>query len=156
MAYRSYHALYHEFDGHVQKMALLNLVRIRPGESTFWYLEAIQVDDWMTANLAMDSLVASSHFEPDELISVYHEPDVREEVQWRIVYIFGHRDGTGSLPFLIEAFQDESWLVHTEAAVGLGCRDPEQVIPEMKAMKNDARHYVRHNSRWVIRRLRNL
>jgi HEAT repeat protein len=107
----------------------------------------------MTANVAMDSLVAFRYFEPDGLIRLYHEPDVREEVQWRIVFVFGHRDEAGSLPLLIEAFQDASWLVHTEAAVGLCRFEPTQVIPEMKALKNAPRSYVRHNSRWVIRRM---
>jgi HEAT repeat protein len=137
-------------------MALVNLVRIRPGESTAWFLEGIQMDDWMTANMAMDSLVDSRFFVPDDLIRLLNEPGVSEEVHWRIIYIFGHRYEPESVPVLLKALRSESWLVHTEAAVGLCRFNPEQIIPEMEALKNDPRPYIRNNSRWVIRQVSDL
>ena len=144
MAYRAFYELYNNSSGYVQQRALLHLVEIRPEESTSWFLKSVQLDDWMTANLAMDSLV----------ISVYNAPGTGEKVKWRIVYIFSHRHEPESLSLLVKALQDESWLVHTEAAVGLCSFDPGQVIPEMKALKNDARIYVRNNTRWVINRMK--
>jgi len=154
MAYRSFYELYKNNDGYVQKSALLNLISLRPQESTTWFLEGLQTNDWMTANMTMDSLVASRYFDPDELISLYHKPDLSEDIQWRIVFIFGHRNEPESVPFLVEAFKEESWLVHTEAAVGLCRYNPEQVIPEMKALKKDSKPYIRRNSRWVISRIK--
>lgn len=112
---RSFLELYGICDGFVQKTALLHLVRIRPEESTAWFLDGLQKEDWMTANLAMDSLVASAHFAPDELLARYHQAGIGEEVQWQIVFVFGHRQEPGSIPLLLEAFREESWLVHTEA-----------------------------------------
>ena len=147
MAYQSCYEIYNNYDGYVQKSALLNLVCIRPQESTTWFLNGLQIDDWMTANMAMDSLVATRYFATNELISLYNKPDVSEEVRWRIVFIFGHRNVPESIPLLLESFQDESWLVHTEAAVGLCRFNPEKVIPEMKALKKNSRAYVRNNSK---------
>jgi HEAT repeat protein len=152
-AYWSFLELYNHYDGYVQKMALVNLVKIRPDESTIWFLEGIQMDDWMTANMAMDSLVAVKYFVPEDLISLYNDPDVSEKVRWRIVYVLGHRNESESVPALLKAFRAESWLVHTEAAVGLCRFHPEEIIPEMKALKNDPRPYIRDNSRWVIRQM---
>ena len=154
MAYRSFYELYHNYDGYTQKTALLNLVRLRPGESTAWFMNGLMIDDWMTANMAMDSLVVTSYFAANELISLYNKPDVSEEVRWRIVFIFGHRDVLESLQLLMEAFRDESWLVHTEAAAGLCRYNPEKVIHEMQALKKDSRAYVRNNSHWVINKMR--
>jgi len=150
MAYQSCYEIYNNYDGYVKKSALLNLVRLRPQESTAWFLNGLQIDDWMTANMAMDSLVDTRYFATNELISLYHKPDAGEEVQWRIVFIFSHRNVPESIPLLLEAFQDESWLVHTEAAVGLCRFNPEKVIAEMKALRKDSRAYVRNNSQWVI------
>jgi hypothetical protein len=154
MAYRSFQELYHASEGYVQKTALLNLVGIRPQESTLWYLDGLQMDDWMTANMAMDSLVTTPFFVADDLISLYHQPGICEEVQWRIVFIFGNRREPESLSLLFEAFRDDTWLVHTEAAVGVCNFDTEYVLPEMKALRRDPRSHVRTNSRWVIRRIK--
>ncbi|MCO6476713.1 MAG: HEAT repeat domain-containing protein [Phaeodactylibacter sp.] len=153
MAYRAFKKQYYIEDGYGQKMALLNLVRLRPEASTRWFLDGLQVDDWMAANLAMDSLVASRYFVADELTALYHQPGIREEVQWRVVYVFGHRQESASVPLLLEAFREESWLVHTEAAVGLCRFTPEEVIPEVEKLKDDARPYVRNNARWVLGRM---
>jgi hypothetical protein len=150
LAYRSFRELYNIYDGYVQKMALLNLVSIRPRESTTWFLDGLQSDDWMTANMAMDSLVSTVFFVSDDLITLFNESDIREEIKWRIIFIFGHRNEPESVPILVKALQHKSWLIHTEAAVGLCRFSPEQVIPEMKELKNDPETYIRNNSRWVI------
>lgn len=154
LAYRSFHELYNNCDGYVQKTALHNLVGLRPEESTTWFLNGLRIDDWMTANMAMDSLVSTRDFATDDLMTLYRMPDLCEEVRWRIVFILGHRNEPESVPLLLEAFQDKSWLVHTEAAVSLCRFNPEKVIPEMKALKKDSREYVRKNSQWVIDRMK--
>ena len=103
MAYRSLYELYTNHDGYVQKTALSNLLNLRPEESTRWFLDALQIDDWMTATMAMDSLVYSRYFVAEKLISLYRQPDVGDETRWRIVYIFGHRNEAESVPFLLKA-----------------------------------------------------
>lgn len=153
LAYKAFKELYNTFDGHVQRGALMNLVIIRPGESTSWFIKGIQMNDWMTSNLAMDSLVTSDYFDADDLISVYNEHGTGDEVKWRIVYIFGHRAESESIPLLVEALQNESWLIRNEAAVGLCRFEPEQVIPQMTELKNDSREYIRKNYRWVIQHI---
>lgn len=154
LAYKAFKELYNTCEGHLQRGAMMNLVIIRPRESTIWFLKALLSNDWMTANLAMDSLVVSEYFDADALISVFSEPGSGEEVKWRITYIFGHRAGPESISLLTEALQDEYWLVHTEATVGLCRFKPENVIPEMTKLKNDSRTYVRNNSRWVIQNIK--
>lgn len=153
MAYQAFLDLYERQDGYIQKTALLNLVLLRPHESTSWFIKGIQLDDWMTANMAMDSLVSTHHFLPEDLQALYHDPGTDEEVRWRIVHVFSHRNEPESVPLLLHAFRDESWLVHTEATVGLSRFDPEQILPEMRSMKDDPAVYVRNNSRWVIKQL---
>ena len=154
MAYRAFYKLFNSTDGYVQQSSLLHLVEIRPGESTSWFLKGIQLDDWMTGNLAMDSLVTSDYFNADDLISVFNEQGSGEEIKWRITYIFGHRQEPESLSLLLDALQDRSWLVHTEAAVGLCRFETEKVNVEMTKLKNDSRDYVRNNSRWVINHMK--
>ena len=153
MAYQAFQELYNT-DGYVKKTALLNLVSLRPEESTMWFLDGIQMDDWMTANLAMDSLVTSDYFVAEDLLSLYQKSDLNEEVRWRIVYIFGHRNEPESVSLLLKALQEESWLVHTEAAVGLCRFDPDKVVSEMKSLNKDPRPYVRNNSAWVIQQIK--
>lgn len=154
LAYKAFTEMYLNYDAHIQRNALHNIVRIRPGESTMWFLDALLQDDWMTANSAMDSLVTSVHFNAAKLLDAYNDPRLSEEEQWRIVYIFGHRDEPESIPLLTEALQNESWLVYTEAAVGLCRFDPEYVISEMKKLRNDPEKHIRNNSRWVMKRIR--
>lgn len=154
LAYRAFKELYKDTDGYVMQRSLLNMVKIRPGESTCWFLKGLKEDDWMTANLAMDSLLTSDYFKSADLISAYNDPGADEEVRWRIIYIFGNRNEPESVSILIEALQDESWIVNTEAAVGLCHFDQGKIIPEMIKLKKDSRKYVRNNSRWVIKRMR--
>ncbi len=154
MAYKAFYELYHTKDGHIQKGALLNLAQLRPAESTGWYVKGIQLDDWMTSNLAMDSLIVSKDFKSNDLISLYKQANVSEESRWRIVYVFGKRNEPESLPFLFEAFQNESWLIHTEATVALSRFEADQLLGEIKVLKNDSKSFIRNNAKWVIRQLK--
>ena len=154
MAYQACYEVYTKHDGYLKKSALLNIVRLRPQASTAWFLNGLQTDDWATSTMAMDSLVKTRNFASNKLTALFHKPGAGETVRWRIVCILGHRRDPKSLPLLLEAFQDESWLVHTEAAVGLCRFNPKEVIPEMKALRKDSREYVRNNSQWVINRMK--
>lgn len=154
LAYKAFYELYLTQDAHIQRYALQNLIQLRPKESTFWLLNAIRGADWMTANLVMDSLITSRNFKYDDLISVYHKSNQNEEVQWRITYILGHRRESKSISFLIDALQNESWLVNNEAAVGLCRFNPEQVLGKMKMLKNDSRPFVKNNASWIIKQLK--
>jgi HEAT repeat protein len=150
-AYQAYHELYTTQDGHIQKNALLNLARLKPEESTYWYLNALQNGSWMTANLATDSLIVTSRFNARELMNVYSQWAENEKIQWRIVYIFGHRNESETLPFLFEALKNKSWLVHNEAAVGLSRQNPELVLPLLKELQTDSLVFVRENAKWLQR-----
>ena len=154
LAYKAFTELFINYDAHIQRDALARLVSIRPAESSMWFMKAIQGDDWMTSNYAMDSLITSDHFDASKLLETYEEPGTGEEVRWRIVFVFGHRDEPESIPVLVKAMQEESWLVHTEAAVGLCRFDPEYVIPEMKSLRNDPEKHIRNNSRWVMKSIK--
>ncbi|MCY1721110.1 HEAT repeat domain-containing protein [Prolixibacteraceae bacterium Z1-6] len=154
LAYRAFYELYTTQDGHIQRSALLNLARLRPEESTSWFLKALQGNDWMTANLAMDSLIGSSFFDAEVLLSVYKKPNVNETVQWRIIYVLGHRQDAAIVPVLVEALQNKYWLVHTEATVGLCRFEPEVVLNELKNLGNDSRPFVQKNSKWITQQLK--
>lgn len=153
LAYDAFFELYHEQDAHIQRNALRKLVYLRPGESINWYLKAMQGEDWMTANVAMDSLICSKILTEEELGVIYHQPDMNEEIQWRIVYILGKRNKPGSVEILCEALKNESWLVRTEAAVALSLSDIEEVEMELGAMKDNPSEYVRKNVNWIFRRI---
>lgn len=150
LAYKAFHELYSIQDGYGQRIALQNLIQLRPEESTRWLLNAIQGEDWMTGNLAMDSLISSNNFVQNDLISVYNKPETSDEVQWRITYVFGKRKEENSLPFLFEALQNESWLVHNEAAVALSRYKPEQVSAELKKLVKNERSFASKNSKWIL------
>lgn len=150
LAYKAFHELYQTQDGYSQRIALQNLIQLRPGESVKWLSNAIKGEDWMTSNLAMDSLIVARYFNADDLLEVYKESEANEEVQWRVVFVFGHRQEAESIPFLVKALQNKSWLVHTEAAVGLCRFEQTEVLKEMKTLRNDSRLFVRNNAIWVI------
>ncbi len=118
LAYRAYEAIFYKHSYYVQQQALKNLVSLRPHESTQWYIKGIQIDEWMTANLAMDSLVSQDQFKPNLLVDIYYQKDIPEEVRWRIIYIFGNRQESEPVLLLEDALQDSSWLIHMEALVG--------------------------------------
>jgi len=153
LAYKAFYELYQTEDGFIQKNALQKLVFLRPNESTYWYLKAMQGEDWMTANFAMDSLINSTSFEADKLLQVYANPEMSEEIQWRIINVFGQRNDSESIPFLCEALKNKSWLVHTEAAVSLIRFDKSKVCAELEILKNDSSNTVRNNVEWIVAQL---
>ncbi|MBE9509639.1 MAG: HEAT repeat domain-containing protein, partial [Bacteroidetes bacterium] len=150
LAYLAYRKIYPVVEGYVKQQALLNIVRLRPGESTSWFLNGVQTDDWKTANLAMDSLISTTHFIPEKLVNLYKQSGTLEETRWRIVFVLGHREVPESFPLLVEALRDPGWLVYNEAAVGLSRMPSEKVNPMMKKLLKDPESQVRRNAQWVI------
>jgi hypothetical protein len=154
LAYLAYREIYPVNEGYVKKQALLNLVRLRPEESTLWFLDGLQTEDWMTANLAMDSLVSTRYLSTGDLVDTYRKTGTPEEIRWRIVYVLGSREVPESIPLLVEALGDPGWLVYNEAAVGL-CRLPgEKVLPMMKELLKDDNLQVVRNTKWVIGKIK--
>ena len=154
LAYLAYREIYAAVEGYVKQQALLNIVRLRPGESTSWFLNGLQTGDWKTANLAMDSLITTKHFLPEKLVDLYKQSGTVEETRWRIVFVLGHREVPESLPLLVEALRDPGWLVYNEAAVGLSRLPSEKVNPRMKELLKDPGYQVRSNAQWVIKKLK--
>jgi len=155
MAYQAYNEIYHANEGYIMQQALLNMVRLRPLESTSWFLKGIQTMDWMTANLSMDSLITNQHIFQDQLINLYNQPGTAEEVRWRITYVMGKReDLPESLPFLLQALKDTSWLVSNEAALGLIRMPAKKVMTGLKGHLKHDNPRVARDARWVIRRLK--
>ncbi len=154
LAYKAYREIYEANDGYLKRSALLRMVQLRPRESTDWYMEGLQTGDWMTANLAMDSLIVTRYIVPEKLVNLYDNAETPEEVRWRIVYIMGNREMPESLPLLTDALRDPSWLVYNEAAVQLSHMTEEQVMPAMEDLLNDSNPLVVKNARWVIRRIK--
>ncbi len=150
LAYLAYREIYAAVEGYVKQQALLNIVRLRPGESTSWFLNGLQTGDWKTANLAMDSLISTTQFIPEKLVNLYKQSGILEETRWRIVFVLGHRNVPESLPLLIEALRDPGWLVYNEAAVGLSRMPSEMVNPVMKELLKDPGSRIRSNAKWVI------
>ena len=154
LAYLAYREIYAAVEGYVKQQALLKIVLLRPGESTPWFLDGLQTGDWQTANMAMDSLILTTHFIPGRLIDLYKLPGTSEETRWRIVFILGHREVPESFPLLVEALRDPDWLIYNEAAVGLSRMPPEKVYPVMKKLLKDPVSRIRSNARWVIKKLK--
>ena len=154
LAYLAYCEIYAAVEGYVKQQALLNIVRLRPGESTSWFLDGLQTGDWKTANLAMDSLITTKHFLPEKLVDLYKQSGTVEETRWRIVFVLGHREVPESLPLLIEALRDPGWLVYNEAAVRLSRMAPEKVNPLMKELLKDPGSRVSRNAQWIIGKLK--
>jgi HEAT repeat protein len=154
LAYKAYNEIYHANDGYLMRSALMQMVRLRPHESTYWYLKGLQNGDWMTGNLAMDSLVTSGYIVPETLIALFRDPETAEEVKWRITIIFGNRELNESIPFLVNALQDPSWLIHNEAAVGLCRMEGERVISEMKVLTKSNDPRVVKDVKWVIDKIK--
>jgi len=156
LAYRAYREIYQANDGYLKQQSLLKMVQLRPGESTTWYLKGLQTGDWMTANLAMDSLIATHHIIPEKLVALYNHSETPEEVRWRIVFIMGNRELPESLPLLVNALRDPSWLTYNEAVVGLSRMPADQVLPTMKELLNDSNPLVVKNARWVIKNMKKI
>ena len=151
LAYIAFHEIYNANDGYLKRGALSRMIQLRPHESTYWYVQGLQTGDWMTANLAMDSLVTTEYLIPMELLGLYNQPATPEEVKWRVVYIFGHRELPESLPLLVEALKDPSWLIYNEAAVGLSRMEGEEVMQEIKQLTKSDDPRVVKDAKWVIR-----
>ncbi|HYQ59101.1 MAG TPA: HEAT repeat domain-containing protein [Draconibacterium sp.] len=150
LAYKAFCELYQTQDGHIQRNALQNLVLLRPHESISWYLDAIQGEDWMTANLAMDSLIRSALFEAGSFMSLYNLPGVSEEVQWRVIFVLGQRSDSAYAAFFCEAMESKSWLVRTESAIALSKLNKETVLKQVSGLQNSSTTTVRNNARWVV------
>jgi HEAT repeat protein len=102
----------------------------------------------------MDSLLSIKHLIPGELVDLYKQSGTPEEVRWRIVYILGNRELPESLPLLIQALRDTSWLTCNEAAVGLSRMPADKVIPAMKELLNDSNPRVVKNANWVMEKIK--
>lgn len=115
LAFLAYQIIYEKMDGYGKQQALIRLVELHPEESNALYLKGLQTDDWMTGNLAMDSLVTSKYLIPSDMLTLFHDSNTSKEIRWRIVYIFSHRSLPESESLLREALEDTSWLVRMEA-----------------------------------------
>jgi HEAT repeat protein/SAM-dependent methyltransferase len=149
LAYQAYAELYSSSEGYCRQQALLNLVRLRPHESLNWYISSLELDDWMTANLAMDSLVSANPFTPGKILRLYHRAGTPETVRWRIIYVMGHRPEKEYLDLLLEALSDPGWLVHNEAALALSRMPPGQVLPEMRYLEQSGDTELAGRAGWV-------
>jgi HEAT repeat protein len=149
LACRAYGELYSSSEGYCRQQALLNLVRLRPQESLNWYISAIEQGDWMTASLAMDSLVSANQFTPGKILRLYHRAGTPETVRWRIIYIVGHRPEKEYLDLLLEALSDPGWLVQNEAALALSRMPPGQVLPEMRYLEQSGDTELAGRAGWV-------
>jgi len=150
LAYQAYEELYISSEGYIKQQALKNLVRLRPHESADLYISALQADDWMTSNLAIDSLVATSHFPSGRIIRLYHRGATSEIVRWRIIHIIGLRPERNHMNLLLEALSDPGWLVHNEAALVLSRMPPEQVLPELRYLEQSGDPDLVSRAGWVI------
>ena len=151
LAYQAYSELYEGSDGYCKQQALKNLVRLRPHESSDWYISALQTGDWMTANLAMDSLKITSQFTPNRLVRLYYRNDTPEIVRWRIIHVMGHRSEKNYMDLLLDALQDPDWLVHNEAALALSRMPRELVLPELRYLEQFGEEDQVLRAAWVIR-----
>ncbi|MEN8229248.1 MAG: HEAT repeat domain-containing protein [Bacteroidota bacterium] len=150
LAYQAYEELYFDSDGYCKQQALKNLVKLRPHESLDLYIAALQSDDWMTANLAMDSLVAASHFTSGRIIRLYHRSSTPELVRWRIIRVMGQRPEKNHLDLHLEALSDPGWLVHNEAALTLSRMPRDQVLPELRYLEQSGDMDLVRRAEWVI------
>ncbi len=154
LASHAYEELYISSEGYCKQQALKNLLRLRPHESVELYISALQADDWMTANLAMDSLAATSHFTPGRIIRLYHRSGTPEIVRWRILNVLGQRPEQNYLNLHLEALSDPGWLVHNEAALTLSRMPPDQVLPELRYLEQSDEKELVHRAGWVINQFR--
>ncbi len=115
LAYQAYLNIYKTTKSHTQVNALHNLVLLRPHESGQWYIDALQNEDWMTGKQAMDSIINLQIIDTESLINLFNNPDVREEIRWRVTRIIKQRDTPESKKFIQNARKSSSWLVRVEA-----------------------------------------
>lgn len=115
LAYQAYHKLYIIRDGYGKRTALQNLASLRPHEATYWYLQGLQTDDWMTGNVAMDSLVSIKNLDEGLLIELYDNDKTTEETRWRIIHVLGQLNLPDTKMLLEKASKDTSWLIRMES-----------------------------------------
>ncbi len=149
LAYQAYEELYKSCDGYCKQQSLKNLVLLRPEESYNWYISALQADDWITVNLAMDSLIATTKFSPGRLIRLFHRPDVSEVIRWRIVHVLANRAENEYLFLLLEGLSDPGWLVQNEAALALSRMPPNLVLPELSYHEQSSDKELVRRVGWV-------
>jgi HEAT repeat protein len=151
LAYRAYRELYTRSGGYCKQQALVNLVRLHPDESGDWFLDALQEDDWMTGNLAMDSLSVIEDYNPGKLIRLYYRSSTPEMVRWRIIHVMGRRHRQNHLSLFMDALSDPGWLVHNEAALVLSRSDAEKVIADLRFLEQSGVPELAERAGWVIR-----
>ena len=119
LAYKAYKELFHTEDGYGQMQALRHLALLRPHESTYWYMKGLVNDDWMTGNMAMDSLVNLKNLDANRMLELYDKEDTNEKTRWRILHVMGQLDLPESKALLQRARKDTSWLIKMEALAAL-------------------------------------
>jgi hypothetical protein len=153
LAERAYEELYYNSDGYCRQQSLKNLIQLKPQRSIELYLEALRGEDWMTANLAMDSLAVARNLSSGRLIRMYHKTDTPEVVRWRIIHVLGKRPEHIHLDLFVEALSDPGWLVQNEAALILTKMPSENVLPEMRYLEQSEDQEIIHRAGWVISQL---
>ena len=150
LAYQAYEDLYSGSKGYCKQQSLKNLVRLMPQRSMELYLSALQSDDWMTANLAMDSLTVTGRFSPGRFIRLYHRAGTPGVVRWRIIHVMGRRPEKNYLDLLLDALSDPDWLVNNEAALWLSGMPPERVLPELRFLQQSGDPDLSERAGWVM------
>jgi len=150
LAYQAYEELYVSSDGYCRQQSLKNMILLKPHRSIDLYVEALQTDDWMTANLAMDSLVRMENFSSGRIIRLFHKPDTPEIVRWRIVHVLRLRPEKNHLDLHVGALSDPGWLVQNEAALALTGLPADKVLPEMRYLEQSDDHGLVRLAGWVI------
>ena len=136
LAYQAYEELYINSEGYCKQQALKNLVRLSPEESLKWYLSAMQTDDWMTANLAMDSLVSTRYFTPGRIIPALSPgPTLLNWYDGGSSMYWATDRNMNYLDLHLEALSDPGWLVHNEAALALSRMPQDLVLPELRYLE---------------------
>jgi len=95
--------------------ALRHLALLRPHESTYWYIKGLVSDDWMTGNMAMDSLVNLKNLDSNSMLELYDNEDTNEQTRWRILHVLGQINLSESTSLLERTRKDASWLIRMEA-----------------------------------------
>lgn len=150
LAFQAYEQLYLGTEGYCKQQSLKYLVDLRPQQATEFYLTALQTDDWMTANLAIDSLKSVSQIPSGRIMRMYNRADTPEIVRWRIIHVMGNRPEGNHLDLFMDAFTDPSWLVNNEATLMLARMPADRVLPEMRFMEHSDDPDLVRRAGWVI------
>jgi len=150
LAYQAYEQLYVGTEGYCKQQSLKNLLQLRPQQSADLYLAALQTDDWMTANLVMDSLISVSSIPSGRIIRLYNRSETPEIVRWRIIHVLGNRQEGNHLDLFLNGFSDPSWLVNNEATLMLTRMPADRVLPEMRFLEHSDNPDQVRRAGWVI------